>query len=107
MNVPSSETEAEIQVGTPYMTLWAEREHAVVYKGPIHIKDDKKVRSYAQELAKYYMTLDSIRDKMIPVCPNALKTTSAHEIFSPDDWRLFGKPDDGCNFWNDLRADMP
>ena len=101
------ETEAEIQVGTPYMTLWAEWDHAVVYKGPEHIKDKKSVQSYALELAQYYMMLDNIRDGMIPQCPEYLKKTSAHDIFSTHDWEVFGKPADGCNFWNDLRVDMP
>ena len=107
VNISSLETEAEIQVGTPYMTLWAEWEHAVVYKGPEHIKDKKSVRSYAQELAQYYMMLDNIRDGMIPRCPKDLKRTSARDIFSTRDWKVFGKPVDGCNFWNDLRVNMP
>ncbi|XP_028392553.1 uncharacterized protein LOC114517105 [Dendronephthya gigantea] len=107
VNVSSLETEAEIQVGTPYMTLWAEWEHAVVYKGPENLKNEKKVRSYAQKLAGYYMMLDNIRDGMTIKCPEALKSTAGSDVFSADDWKVFGKPKDACNFWNDLRVDMP
>lgn len=101
------DTEAEIQVGTPYMTLWAEWEHTIIYKGLEKIKNDKKVLSYAQELAGYYMMLDNIRDKTNPVCPAVLKSASAKEMFSEKDWEIFGKPDNGCNFWNDLRVNIP
>ncbi|XP_028392670.1 uncharacterized protein LOC114517211 [Dendronephthya gigantea] len=107
VKVSSLETEAEIQVGTPYMTLWAEWEHAAVYKGPEHLHNDKKVRSYAQRLAEYYMMLDNIRDGMNVWCPKALRSTSARDIFSDRDWKVFGEPNDACNFWNDLRVDMP
>ena len=101
------ETEAEIQVGTPYMTLWAEWEHAVIYKGPEHLKYDKKVLSYAQKLAEYYMMLDNIRDGMNVECPNGLKYTHGQDIFTEQEWKVFGQPKNGCNFWNDLRVDMP
>ena len=105
--MPPLETEAEIQVGTPYMTLWAEWEHAVVYKGPEKLKEKKDVRSYAQQLAEYYMMLDNIRAGMLPRCPGILRRTPGQDIFAEHNWEVFGKPANGCNFWNDLRVDMP
>ena len=104
--IPDLDTEAEIQIGTPYMTLWAEWHHAVVYKGPENLRNNKTVKSYALQLAEYYMMMDNIRNGYNPNCPDILKSTSAKSIFLQSDWEKFGKPNDACNFWNDLHTDM-
>ena len=73
VTLPELDTAGEIQMGTPYMTLWADWEHDVVYKGPPRFKQNKNVYKYAQRLAKYYMMLDDIRNKMLPSCPQILQ----------------------------------
>lgn len=105
--IPKFKTEGEIQVGTPYMTLWAEWEHAVVYKGPENLKNNIAVKACAQNLAEHYMILDYLRTGKIPVCPKKLNETRAKKISSPHDWKTIDSPLDARNFWNDLRADMP
>ncbi|KAL9951472.1 hypothetical protein ACROYT_G044137 [Oculina patagonica] len=105
--VPELETVAEIQIGTPYMTLWAAWEHAVVYKGPAKLQQDSNVVEYTQRLAEYYMMLDNIRDKINPKCPQVLRKTNPKEIFSDKDWKAFGSPFNACHFWNYLRTNMP
>ena len=107
VKVSELKTDVEIQVGTPYMTIWAEWEHAVVYKGPEDLKNNKKVNSYAERLAGYYAMLDEVRNGMIPKCPRILKKTNAKDLFGQRDWEVFGSPDNACNFWNDLDVDMP
>ena len=105
--IPKLKTAGEIQVGTPYMTIWADWSHEVVYKGPEHLKNNKKVEAYSMELAEYYTTLDNLRNGMVPSCPRILKETKGSKIFSLDDWQRLGSPKDACNSWNDLRINMP
>ena len=107
VKVSELNTDVEIQVGTPYMTLWAEWEHAVVYKGPEDLKNNENVKLYAQKLAGYYAMLDDVRNRMDPSCPRILKKTNAKKLFGQHDWKIFGSPRDACNFWNDLQVDMP
>jgi len=83
-------------MGTPYMTLWADWEHDVVYKGPPRFKQNKNVNKYAQRLAKYYMMLDDIRNEMLPPCPQILQESLKESDSSRNE----------CLFWNDLRTNM-
>lgn len=105
--IPELKTAAEIQTGTPYMTLWADWNHAVVYKGPEEFQQNGNVEVYSQLLAEYYMMLDNIRDGIIPQCPPILRKSNATVIFGDKDWKLFGSPLNACLFWNDLRTNMP
>lgn len=105
VTIPELETAGEIQIGTPYMTLWADWEHDVVYRGPKELQDND-VQEYAQRLADYYMTLDNIRDKLNPGCPQILQKTNPREIFGDKDWKAFGSPFNACHIWNDLRINL-
>lgn len=105
--IPHLKTAGEIQVGTPYMTLWADWEHDVVYKGPKNLKKDASVTKYAKLLAKYYMLLDDLRNGMSPDCPLILRKTKAEDIPNYDHWKMLGSPRDACSFWNDLHTNMP
>lgn len=87
------------------MTLWANWEHDVVYRGPKELQDND-VQEYAQRLADYYMTLDNIRDKLNPGCPQILQKTNPREIFGDKDWKAFGSPFNACHIWNDLRINL-
>ena len=89
------------------MTLWADWEHELVYKGPKKFQQNSDVKEYAQRLAKYYMTLDDVRNGMSPECPRILKKAKPKKIFGIKKWRLFGSSYDACNVWNDLRTNMP
>ena len=94
--LPEVDTAGEVQMGTPYMTLWADWEHDVVYKGPPRFKQNKNVKMYAQRLAKYYMMLDDIRNEMLPSCPKILKKSRKQSDSSRNE----------CLLWNDLRTNM-
>jgi len=58
----------EIQMTTPYMTLWADWSHDIIYKGPSDISSNLDVQGYQLQLAEYYFLLDTIRDTS-PTCP--------------------------------------
>ena len=94
--LPELDTEGEVQMGTTYMTLWADWEHGVVYKGPPRFKQNKNVQKYAQRLAKYYMMLDDIRNEMLPSCPQILQESLKESDPSRNE----------CSLWNDLRTNM-
>ena len=63
--LPEIDTAGEVQMGTPYVTVWTDWERDVVTKG----LQSKNVKKYAQRLAKYYMMLSDIRNEMLPSCP--------------------------------------
>ena len=88
------------------MTLWADWEHEVVYKGPEELKQNSGVREYAERLAKYYMTHDDLRNGMSPKCPRILKQANAKKVFGLEEWRVLGSPPNLCKFWNDLHTNM-
>lgn len=104
--IPKLKTAAEIQVGTPYMTLWADWEHAVVYKGPKDLHENNDVKEYSQLLAEYYSMLDNIRDRNMPKCPEILRKTKAKEIFSDQELKKFGVPFNACHLWSDLSLNI-
>ena len=43
--LPEVDTAGEVQMGTPYMTLWADWGHDVVYKGPARFTQNEMSRS--------------------------------------------------------------
>lgn len=96
----------EIQIGTLYMTLWADWQHAVVYKGPQELpKND--IKEYVQRPVEYYMMLDNIRNRKNPKCPQILRKTNAKEIFSDQERKTFGYPFNACHIWSDLSVNIP
>ena len=74
------------------MTIWADWNHEVVYKGPEHLQNNDKVLAYSLELAEYYMMLDNLRAETVPICPNVLKATNGSKVFSHDNWKNSDPP---------------
>jgi len=106
---------AELQLGTPYMTMFADWGHDMIYKGPSDIKNNPSAIGYSLNVAIYFYTLDCVRGDMrcskiemmgLPICPQILQTADVLKILSstdnlgpikgPQQYKNIGSPPNGC-----------
>lgn len=100
---------AEVQIGTPYTDMWADWAHDFIYKGPKKFSQDKDVKKYQLQMAKYFYQLDEKR-RILPDCPDILKEADAKQVLTEavgeeeaeKTYAKLGEPLNACFSWNDM-----
>lgn len=101
LKINSTEGWAELQMGTPYATLWADWSHESLYKGKFADTTDLSVSHYGLDVGRYFYELDDRRDRM-PNCPTQLRDTVAKDTLPADAYLTLKEPPNLCFHWPDI-----